>query len=170
MTVQRSQRNNLNILHFVVLAGGKWLIAPCGDLKSSYLDKDGILHKMNNIITRLTCIMNIYILIFSAGPPRGEILTKQTDRQTDKVTTVTLTAHARQGFKILHLQGGFVWLEPPPMISYFMYITVDLPFYNCNSYEISIAGMRSLLAPKSFAQYILGRGGQCWSYIMRMHM
>ena len=63
-----------------------------------YLDKDGTLNKINNVVIRATCtcIMNIYILIFSAGPPRGEILTEQ----TDKVTTVTLAAHACRGLNM----------------------------------------------------------------------
>ena len=62
--------------------GKKWPLAPCSALRLFYLDKDSISHRINNFIARLTSKMNVYIFIFTAGPPRGEILVEQTDRWT----------------------------------------------------------------------------------------
>ena len=62
-----------------------------------YLDKDSISCETNNFVARMLRKMNFCAFIFNAGPPEGEILVEQTDRQTDKVTTVTLAAHVRRG-------------------------------------------------------------------------
>ena len=94
--------------------GEKWPIALCKNLKLSYLDRERISHKTNNFIARFTHIMNIYIFTFTPGRPTGEILMEQTDRRTDKVTTITLAAHARQGLnhmgiKSINIRKGWKW-------------------------------------------------------------
>ena len=77
-------------------------MAECAgqELKLSYLDRERISHKTNNFMARFTHAMNINVFTFTPGRPTGEISVEQTDGQTDKVTTVTLAAHARRGLII----------------------------------------------------------------------
>ena len=72
----------------------------CATAGICHILTERILHETNNFIARLTHAMNINIFTFTPGRPTGEILVEQTDGQTDKVTTVTLAAHARRGLII----------------------------------------------------------------------
>ena len=87
------------------------MVALCSELWLSYLDENSISNRINNLYHKIDTY-NEYLghnFLFWILK-RWDILMEQTDRQTVKVTTVTLTAHARQGLTSTEWQSSSLHL------------------------------------------------------------